>query len=81
MDKIDTEYELLGATIDTFDERIEASINERMELTKAEVLSVVTPRMTTLGRNQQMVIKGIARISRHIEDESWFVAMFLRMLR
>jgi len=81
MDKIDAERRLLGATIDTFDERIETSIKEKMELTKAEVLTMVTPRMETLGRNQQMVIKGIARVSRHIEDESWFVAMFLRMLR
>ena len=81
MDKIDAERRLLGATIDTFDEQIATSIKDQMELAKAEVMTIVTPKMTTLGRNQEMVIKGIARLSRHIEDESWFVAMFLRMLR
>lgn len=81
MDKIDSEFVLLGATIDSFDERIKTSIQEKMALAKAEVLSVVTPQMTTLGRNQGLVIRGIARISRHVEDEAWFVAMLLRALR
>jgi len=81
MDRVDTDVGILRASIDTFDEQLKASLDEQMELTRAEVLTIVTPKMTTLGSNQKMVIKGIARISRHIEDESWFVAMFLRMLR
>jgi len=81
VDTIDTHWELIETTIDTWDEQFKRELAAAIKLQKAELLAVVTPKMTTLGRNQQMVIKGIARISRHIEDESWFVAMFLRMLR
>lgn len=81
MDKIDSEYKLLGATIDTFDEQIATTVKEKVALAKVSVLAAVTPKMTTLGTNQQIVIKGIARISRHIEDESWFAAMLIRILR
>lgn len=81
IDKIDTEFRLLDATIDTFDERLSASIDERMALAKAELMEIVTPKLTTLGSNQSLVLRGMARISRHIEDEGWFAAMLLRILR
>jgi len=81
MDKIDTEFALLGATIDSFDERIKTSVAEYAAITKAEVLAKVTPRLDTLGRYQEKAISGLARITRHIEDEHWFAWMLLKTLR
>ena len=81
MDKVDVEFKMLGATIDTFDERIMTSVAEKVAISKAEILAKVTPRMDTLGRYQTKVIQGIARLTRHIEDEQWFAFMLLRALR
>jgi len=80
-DTIDTHWKLIETSINTWDEQFKRELSEAIALEKAELLAIVTPKMTTLGRNQQMVIKGIARISRHLEDEHWFAVMFLRMLR
>ena len=80
MDKIDVEFEMLGATIDTFDERIKTSVAEKVAISKAEILAKMTPRLDQLGKYQAKVISGIARLTRHIEDEQWFAFMFLRAL-
>lgn len=80
IDKVDQQFTLLGATVDTFDKRLSANIDMQLEQNKAEILAVVTPRMTTFGDNQQKLLRGIARISRHLEDEQWFAVMLLRAL-
>jgi len=81
MDKVDSEVEILRAGVDSLDERIRTSFKEMVAKTKAEVLAAVTPKMETLGRHQALVASGVARLSRHIEDEAWFGAMLVRMLR
>ena len=81
MDKVDVEFKMLGATIDTFDERIMTSVAERVAVSKAEVLAKVTPRLDQLGRYQAKVISGIARLTRHIEDDAWFTFMLIKALR
>jgi len=80
MDKVNTESRLMAASIDAFDERIKTSVKEMMELTKAEVLAMTTPKLTTLGAHQTKVISVVAKLSRHIEDEAWFAAMLFRSL-
>jgi phage-related protein len=80
IDKVDVEFKMLGATIDTFDERIKTSVAEKVAISKAEILAKVTPRLDRLGKYQAKVISGIARLSRHIEDEQWFAFMLLRAL-
>lgn len=81
MDYVDSNVNILRAGIDNFDERLKTSLADEIAITKAELLAAVTPKMMTLGTNQQKVLSGIARISRHIEDESWFAAMLIRLLR
>lgn len=81
MDKVDSEVTLLRAGIDSLDERIRTSFKEFVAKTEAEVLAAVTPKLDTLGRHQQKVISGVARLSRHIEDEAWFGWMLLKALR
>ena len=80
MDRVDTEIEILRAGIETFDERLEASVREAIELQKAQVLAMVTPKMTILGEHSLMLNRKIARLSRHIEDEHWFGLMLIRVL-
>ncbi len=81
IDKVDTETEMLWTSIDKFDERIKTSVAEGVELTKAEVMAMVTPRLDTIGVGQAKMTGEIARLSRHLEDVPWFSWMFLRMLR
>jgi len=81
MDKIDTEFELLEATIDSFDERLSSSVAEYAALAKADMLEVVTPKLNYLGDNQQKVTAAVARLARHLEDEGWFAAMLIKVLR
>jgi len=81
IDKVDSETKMLWASIDSFDERIKTSVDEKMALMKADVMSAVTPRLDTLGVGQEAITRGMARISRHIDDEPWFAWMLLRALR
>jgi len=80
IDKVDVEFKMLGATIDTFDERIKTSVAEKVAVSKAEILAKVTPRLDVLGSHQAKVISGIARLTRPIEDETSFMFMLLRAL-
>jgi hypothetical protein len=80
MDKIDQEYNLMGATVDSFDERLNSSLSMLADQAKAELMAVVTPKLDTLGKDQQLALQGVARISRHIEDEGWFAAMLIKVL-
>lgn len=81
MDRVDTEIGILRAGVDSFDERLKTSLTEYAHQTKAEVLAMVTPKLDILGGHQVMVTKNIARLSRHIEDESWFMFMLVKALR
>ena len=80
MDRVDSEIGILRAGIDTFDERLESELGHYAAQTKAEVLAAVTPRLDILGENALAVNSKIARLSRHIEDESWFVYMLIKTL-
>lgn len=80
MDRVDTEIGILRAGIDTFDERLERTVREAIELQKAQVLALVTPKITILGRHSLMLNRKIAQVARHIEDEHWFALMFVRVL-
>jgi len=80
IDKVDTEFKLLGATIDTMDETLKRSFDEKLELAKTTLLSMVTPRMDMLGDRQLKVVRDIARLSRHVEDRAWFTFMLARAL-
>lgn len=80
MDRVDTEVGLLRAGIDTFDERLETSLKDYARQTEAEVLALVTPKLDILGDKQSIVIRELARVSRHIDDEAWFAFMLLRAL-
>ena len=57
------------------------TLGEEIALAKAIVMGRVTPTLTTLGSTQLNVIRAVARVSRHIEDEPWFTAMLIRVLR
>lgn len=81
MDRVDTEVGVLRASIETFDERVNSSLTEMTEQTKASILADVTPKMVILGGQQIQLSQQIAKVSRHIEDEAWFAAMLLRLLR
>jgi len=80
MDRVDTEVGILRSSIDSFDEHLRTTLVELAGKTKAEILAVVTPKMEILGRHQLMVTRQIAKLTRHIEDESWFMAMLLKAL-
>jgi len=81
IDKVDQEFTMLGATVDTFDKRLSANIDMQLEQSRAEILAVVTPRMDRLGRYNDTVIRGVAKLWRHVEDEAWFGYMLLKVLR
>jgi len=80
LDYVDSNVGLLRKQIDGLDETLWRNIRERTELTKSEVLAVVTPRMTVLGDRQLKVVRDIARLSRHVEDRAWFAFMLARAL-
>jgi len=81
MDKVDTDVGVLRASIDAFDERLKRSLQECAQQTRAEILNVVTPKQQVLGEHQLALERQIARLARHIEDEVWFGAMLLKILR
>jgi len=81
MDHVDTDIGILRASIDAFDETVKSSLQQYASETKAEILAAVTPKLNYLGDNQQKVTAAVARLARHIEDEGWFAAMLLRVLR
>jgi len=81
LDKVKTEAELTRATIATFDERLESRLKEFAHTAKAELMALVTPKLDILGEHSLKVTREVARLARHIEDEGWFAAMLLRVLR
>lgn len=80
VDRIETHWELIHKEVTTWDEVFKAKLAMAIEIQKTELLSVVTPRLDTLGRHQQTVISGVAKLARHIEDEAWFMWMLSRAL-
>jgi len=80
VDKVDVETKLLWTSIDQFDERIKTSVNEGVELAKAGVMNIVTPRLDTIGTAQAKAAGEIAMLNRHLEDVPWFAWMLLRLL-
>lgn len=80
VDRINTHWELIRKEVTTWDEVFKARLAEAIEVQKTELLSVVTPKLDTLGTYQTKVIKDVARLSRHIEDEAWFMWMLSRVL-
>jgi len=80
MDRVDTEIGILRAGIETFDERLETSVRDAIELQKAQILELVTPKVTLLGEHSLMVNRKIAQLARHVEDETWFAFMLVRLL-
>jgi len=81
MNRVELEYELTRASIEGAEENLRRSFREKVDLSKAEILAAVTPRLDVLGSYQEKVISGIARIYRHVEDEAWFGYMLLKVLR
>jgi hypothetical protein len=80
MDQVETDVELLQASINSFDENLKRNLELRIEETKAEVLAKITPRLDSLGDYGLALNKKIAAVVRHIEDEDWFLIMLARLL-
>lgn len=81
VDRIDTQWKILEAEVTSFEDRFKRNFEMAIEQEKARLLSIVTPKMVTLGEHQLALAQSIARVSRHIEDEAWFASMLLRLLR
>jgi len=79
IDKVDNEFGLLAASIDTFPERISASAKQLKEDIDAEILATITPRIDTLGRASNAMNHSIAALYRHFEDEPWFIKMLTKV--
>ena len=80
VDRIDNNWKLLKAEFTSFEDRFRHNLEERVGQTKAQILAKVTPKITELGRHQQALNRTIARLARHIEDETWFAAMLLKVM-
>jgi len=80
IDRIDIETDMLWTTIDTFEETLKSSAAEFEKRLEAELKGVITPKLDTLGTTQQKVIRDISRLSRHLEDQTWFMAMLIKAL-
>jgi hypothetical protein len=80
MDQVETDVELLQASITGFDENLRRSLELRIEETKAEVLARITPRIDTLGNYSLELNKKIAAVTRHVEDDAWFLIMLAKVL-
>lgn len=80
MDRVDSEVGILRAGIESFDERFSSELSNTLELQKADLMAVVTPKLNRLGEYHDILDRDIARLFRHIEDEAWFGQMLLRFL-
>lgn len=81
VDTIDTHWEMIEATYNTWDESFKKELAAAIDIQKAELLALVTPKLDTLGEYGLKVNSEVARLWRHIEDEAWFGAMLMRVLR
>jgi len=81
MDRVDTDIGILRSEINAFDETVKSSVAQYADQFKAEVMASVTPKLNYLGDNQQKVTAAVARLARHLEDEGWFAAMLIKVLR
>lgn len=80
VDTIDTHWQLIEATYETWDEQFKMELAAAIAIQKAELLAVMTPKLDVLGSHQLTVNREVARLWRHIEDETWFMVMLLRAL-
>lgn len=80
VDTIDQHWQLIEAEVVTWEDQFKRNLAEAVSIQKAELLALVTPKLDILGRHQVMVTKSIARLSRHIEDETWFAFMLVKVL-
>lgn len=64
-----------------WDDQFKMQIEEAIALEKAEILGVLTPKVAVLSDASMVLNRNVAKLWRHIEDESWFAAMLLRVLR
>ena len=81
INKVDVETKALWASVDKFDERIKTSVDEGVEITKAEIMAMLTPRLDTMGAGSDKLTGELARLTRHLEDVPWFMWMLIRALR
>lgn len=81
VDRIDTNWELIKTEVETWPDQFMKELDREIEKDKVEILSLMTPRLDHLGRYQGMLTRDIAKVYRHIEDEAWFAAMLVRILR
>jgi hypothetical protein len=80
MDKTDQQFTLLAASVDTFGSRLAASTAELKDELDAEIATVITPRLDTLGRASDAMNRQIATLYRHMEDKTWFGAMMVKIM-
>lgn len=80
-DRIDEHWELIDAEVTTWKDAFQRNLAEAVELQKTELLAIVTPKLTKLGRYQELTFRRLAMINRHIEDVPWFATMLLKALR
>lgn len=72
IDRVDKQWTLLRAEVTTFEDRFKRNLTDYVELQKAETLALVTPRIGLLGEQQMALNKGIAGISKKLEDEGLY---------
>jgi phage-related protein len=80
MNKVDNQFDLMAAAIDTFDERIKTSAAELQGELNAQIASTITPRLNTLGAASTSTNRQVAAIYRRLEDKPWFEAMLFKVL-
>jgi phage-related protein len=81
VDRIDEHWNIIEAEIKTWPETFGRELDMQIEQEKAEILSLMTPKIVEVGRYQERVTREVAALWRHIEDESWFAYMLVRALR
>lgn len=81
LDYVDGNVSLLRQQIDALDETMRSSLSRRIEVAEAAALAAVTPKLAVIDDRQLKLNRDISRLSRHLEDESWFAYMLLRVLR
>lgn len=81
VDRIDEHWQLIEAEVTTWPEMFKSELSLAIEQEKAGILSIMTPKVTEIGRYQERLNRDVARLWRHIEDESWFMYMLIKAWR